>query len=187
VRLFGFHRAFEAVVEAAAPVISIRFDLARLARSAAIESDLRAVGYDPGSIPKLPICNRISIPHSEAALLGALYVVEGSALGGIQISRALAPLFGVGSEEGRRFFMGYGSDQGAIWRSLLNRLEQIAADPAQAAAAIDGATTTFLVFENWMGGWDSSPGRSAATACEPASSGTKSTAHPVLLRATNIS
>ena len=153
-RLYGFHRAFEAVMEAAAPDILIRLDLLNLARSAAIDSDLRALGLDPANIPNLPICNQIFIPGSEAAFLGALYVVEGSALGGVQISRALAPLFGVESDKGRRFFMGYGVGQGAMWRSLLKRLEKFAGNPAQEAAAIEGAVTTFLVFENWMDGWD---------------------------------
>ena len=50
--------------------------------------------------------------------------------------------------------MGYGAGHGAMWRSLLDRLEKSAGNPAQEAAAIEGAMTTFLVFENWMDGWD---------------------------------
>ncbi len=186
-RLFGFHRAFEAVVEAAASEIPIRFDVVKLARSVAIESDLRALGLDPGNISKLPICNQIVVPHSEAALLGALYVVEGSALGGIQIARALAPLFKAGSDEGRRFFIGDGSGQRALWLALLDRLEQIAGSRAQEAAAIDSAVTTFLVFESWMDGWDLMPRQSAETAHQPASAQTKSSALGAGFRATNSS
>lgn len=179
-RLFGFHRAFETVMEASAREISIGFDLAERARSAAIESDLRVLGLNSENIAELPRCDQIFIPRSEGAFMGALYVVEGSTLGGIQISRALAPVFGDGSDEGRRFFMGYGAGHGAMWRSLLDRLEESAGNPAQEAAAIDGAITTFLVFENWMDGWDHLPGKSAVTAAEP----TKSAALAARLRAT---
>ncbi len=173
-RLFGFHRPFETAVEAAAAGIPIRFDLVKLARSVAIESDLRALGLDPGTVSNLPICDKILVPYSEAALLGALYVVEGSALGGVQISRALVRLFEAGSDEGRRFFIGYGSGQGAMWRALLDRLEQMTGNRAQEAAAIDSAMITFLVFENWMKGWDDLPRKSAPTAGKPAEWQTKS-------------
>ena len=73
--------------------------------------------------------------------------------------------------------MGYGAGQGAMWRSLLNRLEKSAGNPAQEAAAIEGAMTTFLVFENWMDGWDHVwSGNIAQTAREPAGSQTRSAA-----------
>ena len=84
--------------------------------------------------------------------MGALYVVEGSTLGGIQISRALAPVFGMEATKGAVFSWAMalvtaqcGARCSIAWRKS-------AGNPAQEAAAIDGAITTFLVFENWMDG-----------------------------------
>ena len=117
-----------------------------------LESDLGALGWDGASIVRLPQCERLRAPASTAEFMGALYVVEGSTLGGIQLARALEPL--VRSGEGRSFFLGYGDRHGAMWRSFLKRLEECASSEAAGDAVIEGAIRTFADFESWMAGWD---------------------------------
>ena len=85
--------------------------------------------------------------------MGALYVVEGSTLGGIQLARALKAVVAADSGEGRSFFLGYGDRHGAMWRSFLKRLEDCASSEADDDAVIEGATRTFVDFESWMAGW----------------------------------
>ena len=76
------------------------------------------------------------------------------------IPRASAS-FGDGSDKGRRFFMGYGAGHGAMWRSLLDRLEKFAENPAQEAAAIEGASRHFLCLRTgWTDGIMMSSGTS---------------------------
>ena len=84
-------------------------------------------------------------PRSPAECLGALYVVEGSTLGGAMIGRALAPHFG----DACRFFLGHDK---ALWRELLASLEALVGDRVAEVAALGAAAATFSAFEIWMSG-----------------------------------
>lgn len=85
---------------------------------------------------------------SRDALYGALYVAEGSALGGRVIARQLDTLFG-DAAEGRTFFRGV-SDAGPRWRAFLGALAQ-ACDEAAMPQLIGGAEASFALFERCLG------------------------------------
>ncbi len=74
---------------------------------------------------------------SEAAALGALYVVEGSTLGGRIILRHLHHL----GLQPATYFNGYGDATGPMWKAFVTRLD--AAPPATAPAILAGASLTF--------------------------------------------
>lgn len=150
-RLYGFHRAFEAKLEPVLRQHDAGLDL--VARAELIACDLLALGARPEDIASLPRCGFIGGPTSMAHALGALYVVEGSALGGAQIARALACIYGPDNAAGRAFFLGIGARQGERWRALLARIESFSNRP-QAEDVIAGAATTFAQFEDWMRDWD---------------------------------
>jgi heme oxygenase len=122
-----------------------------------LESDLVALGVDSASVAELPQCRSLFAPANAAEFMGALYVVEGSTLGGIQLARALEPLMEPYSGAGRSFFLGYGDRHGPIWRSFLIKLEGCASSNADEEALIGGAMRTFLDFETWMAGWRADP------------------------------
>lgn len=146
-RLYGFHRAFEDTH--AGTMQKLGFDAS--SRAELIALDLAALGTMRFDVCRLPRCTALREPSSEACALGALYVVEGSALGGALIAAALAPVVG----EARRFFLG-GPSRPAIWPSLLARIEALAPGMPQ-ASAIDAAIETFLTFEEWMLDWRAAP------------------------------
>ena len=98
---------------------------------------------------------------SKGSLLGALYVLEGSTFGGIQIARALRGQIGDETGDGRRFLLGGGDQQGAMWSRFVERLEALSESPEQATKAIDAAVITFQEFEAWMAGWKAETGPSA--------------------------
>ncbi len=152
-RLWGFHRAFEGALEEIARSLHLDIVMADRARAPMLEADLMTLGLDADEIAQLPRCDHIFRPTDEASFMGALYVVEGSTLGGIQIARALAGLFGGSEGEGRRFFLGYGERHGVMWRGFLEGLDAFAGDEAREALAIQGAVKTFADFEIWMEGW----------------------------------
>ena len=83
-RLYGFYRPFEAAAQLSPE------------RTRWIESDLTALGVDAEEREKLPRC--AAFPHRFSAdhILGARYVVEGSALGGRGLARQLDGLLGTG-------------------------------------------------------------------------------------------
>jgi heme oxygenase len=154
-RLYGFHRAFENVYAGAAQ----RLQLVAGSRAELIALDLAALGAMRADISRLPLC-ALRQPSGEPAALGALYVIEGSALGGALIAQALAPVAG----DARRFFLG-GPSQGDIWRTLLARVEALAPG-AQRVSAIEAAVETFQVFEEWIQNSRAAPSCVAGMAIE---------------------
>jgi heme oxygenase len=148
-RLHGFHRAFEIAL---AERVGAEFVGAR-ARAHLIAADLEALGLDAGEIARLPLCDALSTPRDKAEALGALYVVEGSTLGGVQIARALQGVVGGSDGRGRLFYLGYGERHGAMWRAFLEELEALAERRADADAAVRAAVDTFEQFERWMRDW----------------------------------
>jgi len=140
--LYGFHEPFE--LEARLVPV----------RSAWLESDLAAFGIGPEQLSALPRCRGFPDLSSDEAILGALYVVEGSALGGITLARRLEGLVGHGTMDGRRFFNGHESRTGDAWRAYLLRLSNASHTAEQRAAIIATALATFALFEQWIEGWD---------------------------------
>jgi heme oxygenase len=88
-----------------------------------------------------------------ASAWGALYVVEGSTLGGQQILKTLlnSELVlrnGLTPDAGLAYFTGYGSATSAMWRQMLRALgDADTADPGSRDAIIEGANSTFALFE----------------------------------------
>jgi heme oxygenase len=81
--------------------------------------------------------------HSPEAAWGALYVVEGSALGGQLIARQLSERLGITAERGGAFFAGWGERTGSRWREFRELLDiEVAGSQAQTQACI-GAVDTF--------------------------------------------
>lgn len=140
-RLYGFHQPFEARAQNGAD------------RTNWLTSDLVALRVDAASLARLPVCADLSTLTSPEQFLGARYVVEGSALGGLGLARQLDHLFGAGVMAGRQFFSGHGAEAGHVWRSYLAELSAASPDPIRRAAIISGAISTFAIFEQWLEGW----------------------------------
>jgi len=140
-RLYGFHKPFEAAAEIAPD------------RTGWLESDLAVFGVDAEMRSALSLCTAFPENPSAEYILGARYVVEGSALGGQGLARKLNGLKGIGVIAGRRFFDGYGVETGAVWRNYLDQLAAAPADLTKRTAIIAGATATFAIFEQWLKGW----------------------------------
>lgn len=147
-RLYGFHRAVDAVMGAHSALTPS----AGAARSNLLESDLDALGIPRDRLAALPLCATLSPLTGAPRALGARYVVEGSALGGARIARALTPLLQPFNGAGCRFFSNDGA-QPRVWTDLLADLEALHGKPEQEQAAVDAAVATFHAFEDWMQDW----------------------------------
>ena len=139
-RLHGFHCAIETATHTSPE------------RSDWLGQDLTVLYGDcwPGAALPQPTMPRLD---STASVLGALYVIEGSALGGRTLARGLDRLLGIGQANGRRFFEGRGAATGAAWQRFLGQLETVSAAPVARAAAVSAAVETFSVFEAWLMDW----------------------------------
>ena len=154
-RLYGFHCGFEADFASAPATMAEAIALPARRRSARLAEDLRALDI-ADAIEALPLCPAPLALETEPQWLGALYVTEGSTLGGVAISRALAQAGFTAAQ--RRFFEGYGALGSQMWRSFLARLETHAHDPRAAAEAQQAAQAAFAAFEAWMARWRARPG-----------------------------
>jgi heme oxygenase len=128
-----------------------------------LREDLRHLGLNGEEIAWLPVCEGGALPlpsaqaRSEDALaspraVGALYVIEGSTLGGQLVARELATRFGWDREEGLAFYRGYGAETGLRWREFCAFLERWdeGQDPSARAAAVQGAIDCFDRLGDWL-------------------------------------
>ncbi|MBB2962054.1 biliverdin-producing heme oxygenase [Methylobacterium sp. R2-1] len=140
VRLRGFHAAYEPAIGAALADAPF-FDPRR--RLPALDADLHALGGAvPGTLPA-PTAPRLEGP---GAALGALYVLEGSTLGGGVIGRHVARLHGEGVP--LAYYAGRGRATGPLWREFRERLDGL--PEAQAAAAFAAGIATFEAMRGWL-------------------------------------
>jgi heme oxygenase len=82
-------------------------------------------------------------------LLGVLYVIEGSSLGGQLILKELQQRHGLTTETGARFFTGYGERISAQWRSFGDAVNTLVC-AHDSRYTLDSAKAMFRIFGDWM-------------------------------------
>lgn len=141
-RLYGFYLSYETAAQAAPE------------RSDWLRRDLASLGLPNQAWLPIPLCEHMPMLNTAERRLGALYVVEGSTLGGRALALRLDGICGVGVADGRRFFQGRGGGTGEAWSGILNRLNDYDDDETTHAAVVDAALEIFACFEQWMTGWN---------------------------------
>ena len=122
-------------------------DHAQRRKTEALESDLNAVGADKttmASEAELPV-----IGNAQQAF-GALYVIEGSTLGGSIIAGMMKQYFVFDGDAGLSFFNGYGGQTMAMWQAFKQSLNHAAVSVADEEMIIGAANQTFACFKNWI-------------------------------------
>ncbi|KQQ18226.1 heme oxygenase [Methylobacterium sp. Leaf123] len=137
VRLRGFHAAYEPAIGAALADAAF-FDPRR--RLLALDADLHALDAATGQMPAAPCLD------GAGAALGALYVLEGSTLGGAVIGRHVARLHG--EDVPLAYYAGRGRATGPLWRAFRERLDGL--PEAEAAAAFAAGIATFEAMRGWL-------------------------------------
>lgn len=84
------------------------------------------------------------------AVLGAMYVIEGSTLGGQYVARHIERVLGLPPAFGDAYFRGYGELTGTMWIEFRAVLEQISDDDSD--LLIQAAKMVFRDFREWMSG-----------------------------------
>ncbi|UOQ73161.1 biliverdin-producing heme oxygenase [Hymenobacter cellulosilyticus] len=113
-----------------------------------VEQRLRAhlIPQDLGvAAAELPLCLAMPELGTRAQLLGAMYVLEGSTLGGQVLARQLAKA-GI---ESRTYFMGNGDQTGPLWKSFCQLLAEAATEDNQ-AQIVASAASTFQTLHAWI-------------------------------------
>jgi heme oxygenase len=144
-RFLGAHAAIERHFDAWAGKLPLNLDERRKVRW--LREDLHAL-HAPGQTPQPKTHLRVQSP---AALLGTLYVVEGSTLGGQIIARQLGPRLGLTPQRGLRFFTGYGEHTGAMWNAFRAAADAFGqAHPDSHQTVVAAARETFETFNAWF-------------------------------------
>jgi heme oxygenase (biliverdin-IX-beta and delta-forming) len=121
--MLGFHREAEGRLELLnAHEIVVDFPSRRRATSA--RADLIALGAEADAVTvPAPPAAAPAIDEPAAEVLGLLYVLEGSTLGGALLVQSIAHL-GVSGNHGGTYLTSYGPARGRMWRSFLKTLQE---------------------------------------------------------------
>ena len=115
-------------------------------KTKAIADDLLSLQSD---IPEKAAGDALPVIENQLQALGALYVVEGSTLGGKIISKMMQQQLNLG-DKGISFFAGYGNRTEQMWDVFKLTLNKHAETPARQAEVIAAANETFLKFGEWF-------------------------------------
>lgn len=152
-RLLIFHRVVE---RAAAPLAGAVADLdyAARRRSPLLEADLRRLTELRMRTPPAPLSLGAQLRLDDAAaLLGCLYVVEGSTLGGQVLIRWVARDLGPALVAAATHLAPYGNRTHERWTEFGAVVERrLAGDPESLERAVDAARATFALHHNLVGG-----------------------------------
>jgi heme oxygenase len=146
IRFHGFHKAWE---EAAADRAPDRAFFQRRRKTQLLVKDLEALGLKSEEIIRLPQCRPLIPLSAPEAVLGSMYVVEGSTLGGAVIAREVEHRLGFVAETGCAYFRSYGRDIAAMWKSFGAVLLE-ASSPEADDVIVDSAQKTFDVMHDWL-------------------------------------
>ena len=115
----AFLRAWEPRVQAALPERLRHWYRARR-RGGLASADVDWLREVAGHAPvEMKTAAAVKLPLRDLAeVLGSLYVIEGSALGGQVIASRLKATLGLGLGHGASYFHGFGGESGTLWRDF---------------------------------------------------------------------
>ena len=141
-----FYAYFSAVEKTILPYITSELlpDHASRRNSSYLKNDIEELGASVEGLPP------VTAPEIRNALeaLGAMYVMEGSIMGGPIIVGILAK-YGINS--GVSFFSGYGENTGKMWSGFTGVMNAQPSDEADEYLAINAANETFSRFSDVFG------------------------------------
>lgn len=142
----GFHAVYEPAIGEALTDEAFFGPRRRLAR---LEADLGSLGLAPDTIGLLPVPASPAL-GSVGKAMGALYVLEGSTLGGLVIAKHIRRLHGFDETNGCAYYSGHGRAAGAMWAAFCVRLETLGGDARAEEAALRTGIATFETMRDWL-------------------------------------
>jgi heme oxygenase len=122
-------------------------DYAERRKTRSIKDDILALG---GVVPEKASTDDLPEIGNLLQAFGALYVIEGSTLGGQVISKMISKQLSLDGEGGVSFFESYGADTMTMWNKFKAVLEHHAATQEDAGVITGAANETFARFRLWM-------------------------------------
>lgn len=144
VSLHGFIKGWEAWSVLNAPG-DLHLMLSERRRGHFLEADLLHFGDYPSKSHYIPAGKSFT---DKASFLGAMYVIEGSSLGGQYIARHVEKALNLVAGQGDAYFRGYGERTGSMWHEFQQVLAAVPDDEAETVIA--AAKNTYEAFAKWL-------------------------------------
>jgi heme oxygenase len=155
-RFWGYYAPLEQFVLSVIRRNAVAFDYEARLKTPLLENDLRALRLPAALLPR---CANLPALAGVPQLLGCLYVLEGSTLGGRVITQRLVANQALQADSGGAFFAGYGTATAVRWREFGKFLTETAIAIDQDNLIVAGAKDTFETFATWLSGARVAPGR----------------------------
>lgn len=147
-RFYAFYQPLEEKFLDSADLRERGFDYSARVKTPLLEQDIRNLGGEPARVAPAP-ASALPAFSSSDELLGALYVVEGSTLGGQVLSKNLSEKLHLNDEQ-TSFYSSYGVSTGQKWAEFLAFLKAQNGDSAKNARVLEGARETFRSLRLWL-------------------------------------
>lgn len=121
-------------------------DIDERRKSEVILRDLKSIDK---SEMKVVVCKDVPAIFDTAAALGAMYVLEGSTLGGIHLTKMISEKMNMRTKKGLEFFSGYGEETLIKWNLFKEQLNTYTDEEVQ-DKIIGSANETFSKFKKWI-------------------------------------
>jgi heme oxygenase len=146
-RFHGFWLPMEAALSRSDVLQEKELGLAGRLKGSLLEKDLRFLGCEPASVP---LCGKLPPVDTFQRGVGCLYVMEGSSLGALVISRRLEEHFHFVDGAGASFFNAYGASTDANWKAF-QRFVVARVTVEDTAEIVAAAQRTFQSLFEWLG------------------------------------
>lgn len=118
-------------------------------KTMSLMDDLQSLGLTMTDIRQLPQCSDLPSLGSISEILGSMYVIEGSTLGGQMISHHLETTLGFRDGNGYTYYRSYGPDIGLRWKAFRETLLRHSS-PENDDAMVTSARLTFERLGQWF-------------------------------------
>jgi len=126
--------------------LSVLPDYANRRKSAALANDLHLLGVP---LPPLPDANALPPINDHYQALGALYVMEGSTLGGKIICKMIQQQLMLTDMSELTFFYGYGGETDSMWQRFKDTMDNVQNENKK-DRIIQSANDIFVLFKQWF-------------------------------------
>ncbi len=145
-RFFGFYAPWEQQIDPLIERWLPEFSVERR-KTPKLAADLQYFGV---AMDRIELREARAMYPNAASLLGALYVSEGSTLGGQIVAKRVKEILNLEAASGYSFFSSYGREVGQKWREfqeLLIRRTTVEMEPV----VVESALQTFQDLRRWFG------------------------------------
>lgn len=151
-KFYGFIKPVERIISNRYNSNILGFDAAGRGKAKLLEEDLLALGVTREELTGMTTCERLPDVSSIPGLVGYLYVMEGSTLGGLVITKQLKKFLPINEESNGRYFYSYGQEVRPKWNEFREWVLELQLTPEQNEMITSAAKETFDLLYRWVEG-----------------------------------